>query len=158
MSIASDGDRRGGTTDYCRNRIPLIAVCGTKVNGSVLIVDDDASCGRLLALLVRQLGHDADYVESGGKALDYLSGRRPALVILDIMMPGIDGLEVLRQVRRNPRTADVPVVIFSALADPSLLQDIRLQGANDCWVKASMNFQDLQKRLEVYLSRDPGPN
>jgi len=128
------------------------------VNGSVLIVDDDAGCGRLLALLVRQLGHDADYVESGGKALDYLSGRRPDLVILDVMMPGIDGLEVLRRVRHNPRTADVPVVIFSALADPNLLQDIRRQGANECWVKASMNFQDLQKRLEVYLSRDQAPN
>ena len=122
------------------------------MNGSVLIVDDDAGCGRLLALLVRQLGHDADYVDSGGKALDYLSDHNPDLVILDIMMPGIDGLEVLRRMRLNPKTAQVPVVMFSALADPQFTQRVRGEGANDYWVKASMNFKDLEQLLGTYLS------
>ena len=119
--------------------------------GRVLIVDDDVGTGRLLALLVRHLGHDAAHVDSGGKALDYLSTHHPDLVILDVMMPGIDGLEVLSRMRENPSTAAVPVVMFSALADPQFRQKAKLRGANDYWVKASIDFRSLGKRLEPYL-------
>lgn len=121
------------------------------VIGSVLIVDDDNGCGRLLAVLVRHLGHHATYVQSGGQALEYLGENRPDLVILDVMMPGMDGLEVLRRMREDPRTEQVPVVMFSALADPRFRQRVREQGANDYWVKASVDFQQLEKRLEEYL-------
>lgn len=128
------------------------------MDGSVLIVDDDAGCGRLLALLVRQLGYHADYVESGNKALNYLSNRRPDLVILDIMMPDLDGVEVLRRVRRDPHTARVPVVIFSALADPQLTQRVQREGANDYWVKASMDFKEIERRIQAYLPGSRPPN
>jgi CheY-like chemotaxis protein len=117
----------------------------------VLIVDDDAGTGRLLALLVRQLGHNAAFVDNGNKALAYLSSHQPDLVILDLMMPGIDGLEVLKRVRANPQTADMPVIIFSALADPLFSQKARNCGATDYWVKASVDFQTLGERLEPYL-------
>jgi len=72
-----------------------------KINGHVLVVDDDMGCGRLLALLIRHLGYNAEHVDSGGKALEYLSNCKPDLVILDVMMPDIDGLEVLRRMREN---------------------------------------------------------
>ncbi len=124
--------------------------------GCVLIVDDDAGTGRLLALLVRHLGHNAAYVDSGGKALDYLTTHHPDLVILDVMMPGIDGLEVLSRMRENPSTAEVPVVMFSALADPQFTQAAKMRGANDYWVKASIDFRSLGERLEPYLSADSG--
>lgn len=128
------------------------------MSGQVLIVDDDVGTGRLLALLVRQLGHNAAFVDSGGKALAYLSRNHADLVILDIMMPGIDGLEVLKRMRQNPQTADVPVVIFSALADPQFSQKARTFGANDYWVKASVDFQKLGQRLEAYLPSDNPQN
>ena len=121
------------------------------MSGSVLIVDDDVGTGRLLALLVRHLGHSAAFVDSGNKALDYLATNHPDLVILDVMMPGIDGLEVLARMRKNPTTADVPVVMFSALADPQFSQTARLRGANDYWVKASIDFRNLGERLQPYL-------
>ena len=121
------------------------------MSGSVLIVDDDTGSGRLLAVLVRHLGHDATYVNSGGKALDYMGSHRPDLVILDLMMPGMDGLEVLRRMRQDPRTHEVPVVMFSALADPQFRKSACEQGANDYWVKASIDFAQLEQRLEEYL-------
>jgi len=117
----------------------------------VLIVDDDAGTGRLLALLVRHHGHHADYVDSGFKALDYLSDQPADLVILDVMMPGLDGLEVLKRVRTDPKTAGVPVVMFSALCDPKYTEQAREIGANDYWVKASLDFQTLGNRLAVFL-------
>ncbi|HEY8747578.1 MAG TPA: response regulator [Tepidisphaeraceae bacterium] len=123
--------------------------------GCVLIVDDDIGTGRLLALLVRHLGYEAAHVDSGGKALDYLTRHQPDLVILDVMMPGIDGLEVLSRMRKNPTTAEVPVVMFSALADPQFSQTAMLRGANDYWVKASIDFRNLGERLQPYLPAQP---
>lgn len=126
------------------------------MSGHVLIVDDDVGTGRLLALLVRHLGHNAAFVDSGNKALEYLATNHPDLVILDVMMPGIDGLEVLGRMRKNPTTADVPVIMFSALADPQFTKTALLRGANDYWVKASIDFQTLGERLAEYLPREPG--
>lgn len=125
------------------------------MSGHVLIVDDDAGTGRLLALLVRQLGHNAAFVDNGNKALDYLDTHHTDLVILDLMMPDIDGIEVLKQVRNNPQTAALPVIIFSALADPQFSQKAMTSGATDYWVKASVDFHHLGERLEAYLPSDP---
>lgn len=121
------------------------------MGGSVLIVDDDLGTGRLLALLIRHIGHDAAFVESGTKALEYLATHRPDLVILDVMMPGIDGLEVLRRMRADPQTADLPVVMFSAMSDPHFCQIAREKGANDYWVKASLDFRSLEQRLSTFI-------
>lgn len=121
------------------------------MGGSVLIVDDDLGTGRLLALLIRHIGHDAAFVESGDKALEYLATHRPDLVILDVMMPGIDGLEVLRRMRADPQTADLPVVMFSAMSDPRFCQIAREKGANDYWVKASLDFRSLEQRLSTFI-------
>jgi CheY-like chemotaxis protein len=121
------------------------------LSGSVLIVDDDLGTGRLLALLIQHIGHQAAFVDNGHKALEYLEHHRPDLVIMDIMMPEIDGLEVLRRVREDPRTADLPVVMFSALNDPNFCQAVRERGANDYWVKASLDFHSLEARLEALM-------
>jgi CheY-like chemotaxis protein len=119
------------------------------------VVDDDLGCGRLLALLIRHLGHHAEHVDSGAKALEYLSNQKPDLVIMDIMMPEIDGLEVLRRMRQDADNAGIPVVMFSALADPQFCQSVRDRGANDYWVKANLDFRSLGQRLATYLPAQP---
>lgn len=124
------------------------------LSGSILIVDDDPGTGRLLAVLLRHIGHEAAFVNSGRKALEYIAHHRPDLVILDVMMPGIDGLEVLRRVRENPQTADVPVVMFSALSDPDFREAVRARGANDYWVKASIDFRKLEERIDALIPPD----
>jgi two-component system, OmpR family, phosphate regulon response regulator PhoB len=124
------------------------------LSGSVLIVDDDPGTGRLLAVLIRQIGHQAAFVSDGNQALEYVAHHRPDLVILDVMMPDIDGLEVLRRLREDPRTADLPVVMFSALNDPAFCQRVRERGANDYWVKASIDFRSLEQRLEALMPHD----
>jgi len=126
-------------------------LAGANLGGSILIVDDDPGTCRLLALLMRHLGHQAAFVESGGKALEYLSNHRPDLMILDVMMPGIDGLEVLRRVRADPDTVDLPVIMFSAMSDPQFCQSLRDRGANDYWVKASLDFRSLEQRLAAFI-------
>src|SRR5687767_705242 len=109
--------------------------------GLILIVDDQIDACRPLALLMRHLGHSGVCVTSGEEALGYLKQTVPDLMVLDVMMPGMDGMEVLRHVRSDPATRDLPVVMFSAVSDPAFQEHARAKGANDYWVKASMPFE-----------------
>ena len=120
--------------------------------GRILIVDDQIESCRPLSVLVRHLGHKGDYATSGSAALEYLCKSLPDLLILDIMMPGIDGLEILRRLRADPRYAQMPVVMFSAMDEHAVRRRAFDLGANDFWVKASMGFEQLGERLEALLS------
>ena len=118
----------------------------------VLVVDDQADYCRPLVRLFKLAGHDARSVQAGEEALKYLSvADAPDVVLLDIMMPGMDGLEVLRQVRTDPHIARVPVVMFTAVSDPVLERHALEKGADDYLVKGRVNFGELSDRLSRYL-------
>ena len=118
----------------------------------VLVVDDQADYCRPLVRLFQLAGHDARSVQAGEEALKYLRAVEAVdIVLLDIMMPGMDGLEVLRQVRQDPRMAEVPVVMFTAVSDPVLERHALQKGANDYLVKGRFDFRELSYRLSQYL-------
>lgn len=84
---------------------------------SVLIVDDDAAIRLLLQTTLEQmLGVRVDTAEDGLQALHKVGRQRPALILLDLMMPAVDGLEVLRRLRADPKTRDIPVIVLSAVS------------------------------------------
>ncbi len=121
----------------------------------VLVVDDQAEYVRPLVRLFKLAGHDARSVQDGEEALKYLGvADTPDVVLLDIMMPQMDGLEVLRQVRQDPRMSSVPVVMFTAVSDPVLERHALEKGANDYLVKGRLNFGELSDRLSRYLDSD----
>ena len=120
---------------------------------TVLIVDDNADICRVVARLVRAAGHAADVALGGQEAIDYLQSHRPDMVILDVMMPRIDGLDVLRAVRQDPRLAGVPVVMFTAANEGDLREHALRQGADGYWVKGKLDLGQLNDHLDSYLSR-----
>ena len=122
-------------------------------SASILIVDDHAETCRGLARLLRHAGHDSVCLHSGDAALAYLSHNAdlPDLVILDVMMPGTDGMEVLRRVRADPRTQEVPVVMFSALGDDQSRAEAMRHGANDYWVKGRFDYTQIQDKVGAHL-------
>ena len=120
---------------------------------TVLIVDDNADICRVVARLVRVAGHAADVALGGQEAIDYLQSHCPDMVILDVMMPRIDGLDVLRAVRQNPRLAGVPVVMFTAANEGDLREHALRQGADGYWVKGTLDLGQFNDHLESYLSR-----
>jgi PleD family two-component response regulator len=87
-------------------------------------------------------------------ALAYLRTHVPRLVILDVMMPGIDGMEVLRLMREDRRTANVPVVMYSAISDPEYVRFAKSRGATDFWIKSQIDFAKLHDLVSPYLD-DP---
>ncbi len=124
--------------------------------GLILIVDDQIEACRPLQLLFKHLGHRGVCVTSGEDALAYLRTKLPDLMILDVMMPGMDGIEVLRRVRADPSTSGVPVVMFSAVSDPGFMAHAREKGANDYWVKANMGFDQVRDKVTALLPEAAG--
>lgn len=118
----------------------------------ILIVDDHPDVGRALARLLGRMGYEAEYLASGADALKALDHSKPRLVLLDLMMPDIDGLEVLRTIRRTPSVKDTPVVMFSASADPRHIDEALNEGANDYWLKGFSRVEMLDQQIKRYVS------
>jgi CheY-like chemotaxis protein len=119
--------------------------------GRILIVDDEPQACAMMARLVKHFGHDSVCRLGGQEALDFIRETPIDLLILDVMMPGMDGMQVLRHLRADPQTASLPVVMFSAVADRNFIEDALRKGATDYWVKASFDFKMLKERLDQLL-------
>ncbi len=83
---------------------------------TVLVVDDDPSLLAMLGMALQVEGFEVRRAITGQQALAAITESRPDVVILDVMMPGLDGREVTRRLREQPATADLPIVICSALS------------------------------------------
>jgi CheY-like chemotaxis protein len=124
---------------------------------SILIVDDDVPTCRMLALLVRSYGHDAECVMDPRKVLERVRAAIPPdLVILDVNMPGMSGIDVLRQLKAEPVTAAVPVVMFSAGEADAERDEALALGARDYWVKTGSGLNTLEARINACLRASRG--
>lgn len=85
----------------------------------VLVVDDDPVILRLLELNLELEGHTVGTAVDGQDALDQVTAFEPDLILLDVMMPKVDGFEVCKRLREDPETAEVPIVFLSAKAQSS---------------------------------------
>jgi CheY-like chemotaxis protein len=111
--------------------------------GVILIVDDYPDTCRALQRLLEKMGYRVECVTSGPAAMDITHTVRPNLIILDNSMPGMDGLQVLRELRNDEGTRDVPVLFYSAMADPHLIEEAKALGADDWVVKGTADWMNL---------------
>jgi CheY-like chemotaxis protein len=98
-----------------------------KTSGPILVVDDDPQVQDMTKLMLARTGMPIEGVENGARALEWLeSNHQPSIVLLDLMMPEMDGFEFLEHLRANPKWADIPVVVVTAMdmtaADRDMLQ------------------------------------
>ena len=117
----------------------------------VLVVDDDESTGDAIRRLLGRMGYTAQWACGGEEAISAMESARPDLVVLDWMMPEMDGLEVLRRLRQSPAAKDVPVLFYSAVDNPDLLVQASKLGAQECVLKSG-GFYPLYERIERYVS------
>jgi len=119
----------------------------------VLVVEDEIHIQKLIKLILEKNKFEVIAVGSGEEALMALdvADPKPDLVLLDIMMPGIDGLQVLRTIKANSSLKHIPVVMLTALAQESVvLQGIKL-GAKD-YIRKPFHPGELAKRIAKHLS------
>ena len=120
--------------------------------GSVLIVEDDADIANLIAHFLEKHGFRSDIVGDGGRAAAQAREAPPDLVILDVMLPGLNGLEVCRALRADTRTANVPIIMLTARGEESeriLGLDV---GADDYIVKP-FSPNELMARVRALMRR-----
>lgn len=118
----------------------------------ILIVDDDVDSLKLIGLMLKRQGYDVVVADSGGKALDKADSEIPHLIILDVMMPDMNGLEVCRHLRENPRTVDIPIIMFTA----KTLIDDKVKGFEagaDDYLTKPTHPAELANRIKSVLQR-----
>ena len=113
----------------------------------ILIVDDQKDTGTALERLLRYAGHESVSVTGGAEALAMLHVRKPALLILDVNMPEMDGLTVLRTIKEHDELKDVPVAMYSADTHHETMAEARRLGAVDFLVKGTIGFDKLVARI-----------
>jgi CheY-like chemotaxis protein len=118
---------------------------------NVLIVDDNVKSCRPLVRLLEVVGHNAFFVHDGRAALAMLDRVRPDMILLDVMMPGMDGIEVLKTIRRHPLHKDLPVVVYSARDDEETIDQALKSGAQDYLVKSQVDFERVNSCIEEHL-------
>jgi PAS domain S-box-containing protein len=135
----------------------MTAVTPTESGGervSVLIADDNADMREYLSNLLRRSGYEVSDVADGRRALEAVHTRVPDLVISDVVMPGMDGLQLLAALRADPRTAALPVLLLSARAGQEASIEGLLTGADDYLVKPFAAAELLARvRANVELAR-----
>jgi class 3 adenylate cyclase len=119
--------------------------------GSVLVVDDEPQNRDMLSRRLRGRGFDVEVAADGREALNAIWNGRFELVILDIMMPGMSGIEVLEAVRREQSPTELPVIMATALDTSDVTADALRKGAND-YVTKPIDFRALLARMENQLA------
>jgi len=125
-------------------------MAGTKAD--VLIVEDDAEIAELIAFHASREGYRTRIAHSGREALDLVARRRPDLLILDIMLPDLDGLEVTRRLKRDPGASGVSILILSARGDEADIVSGLELGADD-YVTKPFSPRVLVARVRNLLRR-----
>jgi len=121
----------------------------------ILIVDDERDLGSLLEKVFRYFGHQAIAVNTGMEALSMIHLRKPDLIVLDLQMPMMDGLTLLRAIRADPSCNDVPVVMYSVDFSAESERLARQAGAQDYIVKGTLGWDAIIQRINRLLPKPP---
>lgn len=117
------------------------------MSSRILIVDDDKSLAEMVGIVLRSEGFEAIYAPSGDTALKVFESQKPDLVLLDLMLPGVDGIEVCREIRK---TSGVPIIMLTAKGDATDVVYGLETGADDYVIKP-FNPKELIARIRARL-------
>ncbi|HEY9636293.1 MAG TPA: response regulator [Coleofasciculaceae cyanobacterium] len=117
----------------------------------VLVVEDNEDNLFLLVFVIEQLGCVLLTAADGQTALDLAQRHQPSLILLDMMLPDIDGMEVLSRLRQNPSTSGIPIIAVTAMARADDRERILAAGCNE-YVTKPYAVDELELLLKKYLS------
>lgn len=118
----------------------------------ILLVEDDRFLRRACESSLRQRGLTVISAVDGEEGLRLAQRERPDLVLLDLLMPRLSGVEVLRALKADPVTRSIPVLILSNSSRDQDVAEVMALGALDYWVKASLSLKELGERVSRLLA------
>ena len=121
----------------------------------ILVADDDDGLRQLLRLILAREGFEVFEAANGEQALALAVDVNPAVILLDVMMPGLDGYDVCRRLKSDQRTGNVPVVFVSAAEDVLRRNEVQKLGAAAC-IQKPIGPRDLVARVRAVMNRRNG--
>ncbi len=121
----------------------------------ILVADDDDGLRQLLRLILSREGFEVFEAANGEQALALAVAVDPAVILLDVMMPDLDGYDVCRRLKSDRRTDEVPVVFVSAAEDVARRNDMQQLGAAAC-IQKPIGPRDLVARVKAVMGRRNG--
>lgn len=120
----------------------------------ILIIEDERLIGELfMDYLAPEGTWDVELVGTGERGLEKMRAAKPDILLLDILLPGIDGYEVLRQVKADPDLAEIPVLILSNLGQKDKIAKGLSLGAEDFLVKADLEVDEIRNKIKMILKK-----
>jgi DNA-binding response OmpR family regulator len=110
-----------------------------------MLVDDEIAMLMLVSMTMKRSGFYVIEADNAPRALDLLETSMPDLIILDVMMPGMSGIELCAQIRARPETAHTPIIMLSALTDSKSMKRAKEAGANEYLSKLTPHHQLVSK-------------
>lgn len=135
-----------------RDHLPSVAPQGFARR--VLVVDDSPTYGNALMDELQKDGHDVVLAESGTDAMRFLERHRADLVVLDVFLPDITGVEVCRRIKSTPRTSSIPVLMLTGREKSAIRADAAAAHADDFAVK-SRDLESIRGKVRLLLVRSP---
>lgn len=122
----------------------------------ILLVEDDPMVVRMYQKKLDKEGFRVTVAFNGQEGLEALKKEKPDLILLDIMMPKMNGIEMLKKVKADPAAKNIPVVILTNLGDrPEDVQKAKDLGAEDYWVKANISLKEVVEKIKKILDKKP---
>ncbi|HYC79411.1 MAG TPA: response regulator [Candidatus Binatia bacterium] len=119
----------------------------------ILIVEDEEILLTALSEELKQEGFQVTGAKDGVEGVEKVKSEKPDLVLLDLVMPRLDGIGALKQMKDDPEIKDIPVVILTNLSDYDKISDALSLGAMDYLVKANYRLEELVNKIKTVLER-----
>lgn len=122
------------------------------VKEKILIIEDEPPLYKLLAYTLKKEGYQITWAKDGEEALKCIENEKPDLIVTDIMIPYINGLQVLEHTKKNPETSDIPFVILSSKAlEQDIITGLKMGGAD--YITKPFNPEEVLLRVQMILER-----
>ena len=117
----------------------------------ILIVEDTKTIVMVEKMMLSGQGYEIKTAENGAKGLEMAKTVDPDLILLDVMMPEMDGLEMCRRLRNDPKTAEVPVIMVTTRGEPEQVEEAFLAGCTD-YVTKPIDKIELLEKVEKFIA------
>ena len=119
----------------------------------ILVVEDDKFMRSLLMNKIQKEGFQAEGVSSGEEALEFVKTKTPNLMLLDLILPHMDGFEVAQQLKKDPRLSDIPILILSNLGEKKDIDKAQEIGVAGFLIKANFTPSEIIKKIHDLLNK-----
>lgn len=119
---------------------------------TILVAEDEQFYGNIYRLKLTKEGYEVTVVDKGDEVLKIAREKKPDLILLDLIMPGKDGFETLRELKMDAKLRNVKVVVISNLGQAEDIKKTKELGALDYLVKANMSISDMVQKIKGYLA------